>query len=74
MLCLIAGNYLEAKRWATGQELDDSEWFMPIDVDELLHKSNFHVLVIGSAGHNVPSSYFERIYSVAKQRGRTGRS
>lgn len=73
MICLIAGNYLEAKRYAFGQELDEDEWFFPVDVSDLLSRNNFHVLVIGSAGQNVPNSYFERIYQTAKHQGRIGR-
>ena len=73
MICLIAGNYPEAKQWARGQDLDDDEWFMPIDVPELFKRTNFHVLVIGTAGMNVPSSYFEHVYQIAKQQGRIGR-
>lgn len=73
MICIIAGNYLEAKRWADGQLLDDSEWFYPREPDELLKKENFHVVVVGTAGQNVPSSYFERIFNLAKSRGRINR-
>jgi hypothetical protein len=73
MLCLIAGNHLEAERWARGQLLDESEWFFPSDPDELKSKSNFHVIVIGTAGYNVPPAYFERILHLAQQRGRIGR-
>lgn len=73
MICLIAGNYHEAKRWASGMLLDDDEWFYPHDKDDLLRRSSFHVLVVGTAGLNVPSSYFEKILSLAKQRGRMNR-
>lgn len=70
MICLIAGNYGEAKRWAASQHLEDHDWFYPADEEELKRKKNFHVLVIGTAGENVPPHYFERIYQLAKQRGR----
>ena len=70
MLCLIAGNYLEAQRYANAQLLEEDEWFFPRSEEELKLRKDFHVLVIGSAGMNVPSSYFERILSLAKQRGR----
>ena len=73
MICIISGNYLEARRFADGQFLDENEWFFPIDEDDLKHRQNFHVIVIGSAGMNVPSSYFERILSTAKSRGRINR-
>lgn len=73
MICIIAGNYLEAERYAAGQLLDDNEWFYPADISELLTKSNFHVLVVGTAGQNVPASYFERVLRTAKTRGRINR-
>lgn len=70
MICIIAGNYLEAQRWAYGQMLSESEWFYPVDLEELKLRKDFHVLVIGTAGQNVPSSYFERLLKLAHQRGR----
>lgn len=73
MICIIAGNYLEAKRWAYGQELSDDEWFFPVDIDELYKRDNFHVVVIGTAGMNVPNSYFEKVYQTAKRQGQIGR-
>ena len=69
MICILAGNYHEAKRYASAQLLEDDEWFFPVDERDLLSRTNFHVLVVGTAGMNVPSSYFERILSLAKQRG-----
>lgn len=69
MICLIAGNYLEAKRFAKAQLLDDNEWFFPQDEKDLLSRVDFHVLVVGTAGMNVPPSYFERILALAKERG-----
>lgn len=69
MICIIAGNYLEAKRWASSQDLKDDEWFMPSDVNELNYKKDFHVIVIGTAGQNTPIGFFERVYQLAKSRG-----
>ena len=73
MICILAGNYLEAKRYASSQELEDDEWFFPSDIKDLYMNNNFHVIVVGSAGQNVPASYFERVWSLAKIRGRIGR-
>lgn len=70
MIMVLAGNYMEAKRWAEGQLLEPQEWTYPIDENDIMRYKNFHVVVVGSAGMNVPSSYFERILSLAKQRGR----
>ena len=57
-----------------GQLLDDDEWIFPHDVDDIRKLSNFHVLVVGTAGMNTPASYFERILNTAKERGRIGRA
>lgn len=73
MICIIAGNYFEAETWAHSQFLARSEWFFPEDTDDLIRRSNFHVLVVGNAGHNVPASYFDRFYALAQVRGRIGR-
>lgn len=70
MICLIAGNYLEAQRYAKAQLLENDEWFFPMDESDLLTKKDFHVLVVGTAGMNTPPSYFERVLSLAKTRGR----
>jgi len=70
MICVIAGNYKEARYWASGQNLEDDEWFYPYDEDDLRRRVNFHVVVIGTAGDNVPPAYFEKIYQLAKSRGK----
>lgn len=72
-ICLIAGNQFEAETWARGQLLEDEQWFYPRDINDLLFKRNFHVLIIGSAGQNVTSSYFEQILNVALKNGKVGR-
>jgi hypothetical protein len=73
MICILAGNYEEAKNWAYGQMLSQSEWFYPREPEELNRYSNFHVIVIGTAGQNVPAQYFENILRLAHQRGRMNR-
>ena len=73
MICIIAGNYNEASRFAYGQQWDSSEWFYPVDESDLMIRSNFHVLVIGTAGMNTPASYFDKIFELAKMRGRINR-
>src|SRR5215510_4931622 len=64
MICIIAGNYREAETWARGQMLADNEWFYPFDKKDLYGRQNFHVVVIGTAGQNVPPKYFEEIYAI----------
>ena len=73
MICIIAGNELEAYRYAEAHLLDKEEWFYPGDLSDLMAYSNFHVLVVGTAGLNVPPAYFERLLHLAKSRGRIGR-
>lgn len=72
-ICLIAGNEYEAYQWARSQYLDKEQWFYPKNPNDLLFHSNFHVIVIGSAGMNFPSSVFEKIYRLALERGKIGR-
>lgn len=72
-ICILAGNKDEAVKWASGQNLNDDQWFYPKDTNDLLFKSNFHTLVIGTAGMNISSSYFDKVYNLAQQRGRIGR-
>ena len=70
MIMILAGNYEEARRYAKANLLDDNEWVYPVDESDILRHKDFHVLVVGTAGLNVPSSYFERILSIAKTQGR----
>lgn len=72
MICIIASSYHEAKNWAYGQQLDSNEWFYPDEPQDLFRYENFHVLVVGNMV-NFPPVYFEKIYNLAKQRGRQNR-
>jgi hypothetical protein len=73
-LCLLAGNYEEALMFAKTQNIPRECWFYPKNENDLLFNSNFYVLVIGSAGQNVPSLFFERVYQLALKRGKIGRT
>ena len=72
-LCIIAGNEHEAYQWASNQSLEKDQYFIPKDINDLLFKQNFHVVVVGTAGMNTPSSVFEKIYQTALTRGKIGR-
>ena len=72
-ICLIAGNFSEAKKFASSQNWSSQQWFYPMDERDLLANSNFHVLVVGTAGENVPASWFNRFYNLALIRGRVDR-
>jgi hypothetical protein len=73
MICIIAGNYEEAYRWARSQMLAVNEWFYPNTVADIKSRENFHVIVVGTAGFSIPSDYFNQIYTLAQQRGRQNR-
>ena len=53
--------------------LDADEYFFPFDEEELHTRNNYHTVIVGTAGMNVPSSYFDRLLTTAKKRGRIGR-
>lgn len=73
MICVIAGDYHEAETWAHSQLLARNEWFYPSNEDDLKDKNNFHVIVVGTAGFNIPTPYFNKIYMLAQMRGRINR-
>jgi len=73
MICIIAGNYNEARVWAYGQHLTYDEWFYPAELEELYSRENFHVVVVGTAGQNLPQTYFEKVFNLAHIRGRMNR-
>lgn len=64
---------MEARNWAYGQQLSYDEWFYPKNMEDLKSRSNFHVLVIGTAGLNTPSAFFESVYNLAQTRGKINR-
>lgn len=70
MICIISGNKLEAERFASGQLLEDDEWFYPMSEMDIMFRKDFHVLVVGTAGQNISPGYFEKILKLAKLRGR----
>jgi hypothetical protein len=70
---LIAGNSEEAYRYSRLQNLEPNQWFYPKNSTELLFKSNFHVIVVGTAGQNFPALDFEKLYQLALERGKIGR-
>lgn len=72
-ICLIAGNEQEALNYAKLQQIPREAWFYPKSERDLLFRNNFYVLVIGTAGMNVPPSVFEKIYQLALERGKIGR-
>lgn len=72
-ICIIAGNYKEALTFAKSQNIEANCWFYPEDEHSLLRKENFHVLVIGTAGENVPVNFFNKIYDLALKRGKINR-
>jgi len=70
MIAIIAASYKEALTFARGQLLDDDEWFFLSDIDDLIGKSNFHVIVTSSVADTISPYRFERLFSLAKKRGR----
>ena len=70
MIAIIAGNYKEAQTFARGQLLDDNEWFFLSDIDDLIGKYNFHVIVTSSVADTIPPYRFEKLFSLAKKKGR----
>lgn len=72
-ICVLAGNEHEAYAWASNQGLDKEQYFYPKDLNDLLFRTNFHVIVIGTAGMNTPPSYFEKVYQTALKQGKINR-
>jgi hypothetical protein len=73
MIFIIAGSYKLAKKWAAAQSFADDEWFCSMDLDEIKNKSNFHVVILESAS-DIPSPFFEKLYTLAQARGRINRT
>lgn len=72
MICIIAGTYSHAKKWAAAQMLTDDEWFSTLDLDDLRSRENFHVVVLDTASELSPSQ-FERVFHLAHIRGKMNR-
>ncbi|MEX0595468.1 MAG: hypothetical protein WD512_03130 [Candidatus Paceibacterota bacterium] len=72
-ICIFAKNEKEADRWAENQNLSKSQYFYPKDLNDVMFRTNFHVIVIGIQELSVNAQYFEKIYALAQQRGKIGR-
>jgi hypothetical protein len=70
-ICVFAPSEEDANKWARSQNLDKSQYFYPHDVNDILFKKNFHVIVIGIG--NLSSSMFEQAYNTALERGKIER-
>jgi len=71
-ICLIASNSHEAYNFAKSQYLEDNQWFYPKDTNDLLFRTNFHVIVVKGA-EILPPILFEKMYKIALIRGAIGR-
>lgn len=71
-ICLIAGSEHEAYNWARNQNLEKDQWFYAGDKNDVIFKTNFHVIVIGTPGLYIPHQ-FEKLYRTALERGKIGR-
>lgn len=72
MICIISPTYKQASNFAHTQNLDQTEWFYLSDAEDVKWRSNFHVLVVGE----FPSErlgWFEKVYSIARYRGKVNR-
>lgn len=70
-ICIFAPNEEEANKWARSQNLDKNQYFYPHDVNDVLFKKNFHVIVVGIG--NISSFAFEKMYNLALEKGKVGR-
>ena len=71
-ICVFAKNETEAKKWANSQNLSSEQFFYPRSTNDLMFKSNFHVIVIGVS--DLEGSFdFEKTYNLALERGQIGR-
>jgi hypothetical protein len=73
-ICVIAGNEEEALAWAKFNNIPRGSWFFPKSINDLMFRSNFYTFVVGTAGQNIPSTIFEKLYQTALQRGQIGRN
>lgn len=72
-ICIFAKSEDEARRWARSQNLNHDQYFYPHSINDILFKTNFHVIAIGITELSVDSKYFEKIYNLALERGKIGR-
>jgi hypothetical protein len=71
-LCIFAKNETEARKWARSQNLNHDQYFYPHNTNDLMFKTNFHVIVVGIS--DLEGSFdFEKTYNLALERGRIGR-
>lgn len=69
MICFLAANKLEASRFASGQFMEDKEWFCPTNPDAYLAYEYQHVIVLPGFA-NLPYQYRERLFQLVMSRKR----
>jgi hypothetical protein len=70
MICLIAGSYLYARKWAQSQHLRDEEWFFPNDVVDLYKRKDYHVILVLDGIEHVSNQYVNTMLTTAWAQGR----
>lgn len=70
MICLIAGTYKSAERWAKSQNLEPWEWFWPADVFVIYGKKNFHTIVVHDGIDNLSNDKLNRLLTASWESGR----
>lgn len=68
MICLISPTLRQATNWAKTQNLSSNEWFYLSDKEDVMTRTNFHVIVVGEFPEE-RVSWFEKVYSLAKTYG-----
>lgn len=68
MICLLAGSRLEALRYAFGQQLKTAEWFCPDTYEEIMGRTDFHVITLPGFA-DLPERFRDKMYQLAKHNG-----
>jgi len=70
VICLIAGTFKSAERWAKSQNLRIDEWFYPETVFDIYRRKNFHTITVVDGIDNLSNDALNRLLVAAWECGR----
>lgn len=70
MICLIAGTFKDAEKWAKAQNLRIDEWFYAKDVFTIYGRKHFHTIVVSEGIDSLTNDQLNRLLTAAWECGR----
>lgn len=70
MICLVAGTFKDAEKWAKSQNLRIEEWFFAKDLFTIYGKKNFHTILVHEGIDHLTNDQLNRLLTACWECGR----